>query len=72
VDHTDSSSTQAIGMNRRTSMLSAMIEKRSFGWIPCVSNGATGFPRHEINHIHKIIEDNRQFLLERWNEYFNP
>jgi hypothetical protein len=31
-----------------------------------------GFPRHEINHIHNIIENNQQFLLERWNEYFNP
>ena len=30
-----------------------------------------GFAPNEINKIDELINDNEQFLLERWNEFFN-
>jgi len=30
-----------------------------------------GFNRHEINYIRKIVEENRDFLMRKWDEYFN-
>lgn len=30
-----------------------------------------GFAAKEINEIEKLVVDNRQLLLERWNEFFN-
>jgi hypothetical protein len=30
-----------------------------------------GFPVTEINRIRKLIEDDSEFLLRSWNEYFN-
>ena len=30
-----------------------------------------GFTAKEINRIEKVVLDNQQFLLERWNEFFN-
>ncbi len=29
------------------------------------------FRSHELTELHDIIEDNRQFLLDKWNEYFS-
>jgi hypothetical protein len=29
-----------------------------------------GFRPHELTDIAKILEEHRDFLLERWNEYF--
>jgi hypothetical protein len=30
-----------------------------------------GFARKEINRIQQIVEENRQHLLEGWDDYFN-
>ncbi|MFL5342317.1 MAG: DUF4160 domain-containing protein [Gemmataceae bacterium] len=30
-----------------------------------------GFSRKDMNRVRKLIEDNRQFLLEAWNEFFH-
>ncbi|HWX41487.1 MAG TPA: DUF4160 domain-containing protein [Blastocatellia bacterium] len=30
-----------------------------------------GFSRMELNRIQKLIEQNRETLLRRWDEYFN-
>ncbi len=29
-----------------------------------------GFSRNEIGRIHKMIEENRENIVEAWNEYF--
>jgi len=30
-----------------------------------------GFSSQELNKISKIIEENKQLFIEKWNEYFN-
>ncbi len=30
-----------------------------------------GFSSQELNKISKIIEDNKQLFITKWNEYFN-
>jgi hypothetical protein len=30
-----------------------------------------GFSRKEINRITKLVEENQELLLRKWNEYFN-
>lgn len=30
-----------------------------------------GFGRNEVNKIQKLVEKNREILLEAWNDYFN-
>ncbi len=30
-----------------------------------------GFSRTEINRLEKLVVENREHLLESWNEYFN-
>lgn len=30
-----------------------------------------GFGSKELNELHKMISQNRQHLLDRWNEYFS-
>ncbi len=32
---------------------------------------SSGFSAREINRIEKIVLEHQQFLLERWNEFFN-
>jgi len=40
-------------------------------WLdPIALQKAGGFGRTELNRIAKLIDDNREFLLERWHEYF--
>jgi hypothetical protein len=29
-----------------------------------------GFRQHELNIVRRLIEENREFLLEKWSEYF--
>lgn len=29
-----------------------------------------GFRRHELNEIARLLEENQQAILNRWNEYF--
>jgi hypothetical protein len=31
---------------------------------------STGFPSHEINSVRRLVEDNVDRLLEKWNEFF--
>jgi hypothetical protein len=41
-------------------------------WLEPVSQDKNrGFKEHELNSIAKLVEDNRETLLEAWNEYFN-
>jgi hypothetical protein len=28
------------------------------------------FSAHELNRIHRLVEENREYLLERWDEFF--
>ena len=30
----------------------------------------TGFRRHELNELARLLEENRQLLLNSWHEYF--
>ncbi|HRQ42484.1 MAG TPA: DUF4160 domain-containing protein [Chloroflexota bacterium] len=30
-----------------------------------------GFSRQEINHIQRLVEENREILLREWDEHFN-
>ena len=40
-------------------------------WLePLVMEKAGGFRPHELNAIGKLVEENRLFLLEQWNEHF--
>ena len=32
---------------------------------------SSGFSRQEINNIQSIVEQHRQQILERWNEFFH-
>lgn len=32
--------------------------------------GNWGFARHELNRVRRLVEDNRERLLERWHEHF--
>ena len=41
-------------------------------WLdPVRLQSSTGYARHELNKIDKIIGENQQHLLGSWNEYFN-
>lgn len=30
-----------------------------------------GFRRNELNRVQRIVEENDQYLLDRWNEFFS-
>lgn len=46
--------------------------KKAKFWLTPVRLHKSGrFTRHEINQIHKIVEENQQTLLGKWDEYFN-
>jgi len=41
-------------------------------WLdPVVLDKAGGYKSHELNEIGKLVRDHRDFLLERWHEYFS-
>ena len=41
-------------------------------WLkPVVYAGSTGFSAHELIKLNKLVEENRQMLLEAWNEFFS-
>ncbi len=41
-------------------------------WIdPVVLEKAGGFNSAELNRIGKLVQENRQYLLERWYEFFS-
>jgi hypothetical protein len=40
-------------------------------WLdPIRLQSSGGFNRLELRHVYSIIEENREFLMEAWNEYF--
>ncbi len=40
-------------------------------WLdPIRLQNSGGFNRLELRHVYGIIEENREFLMEAWNEYF--
>ncbi len=40
-------------------------------WLdPVTLEKAGGFRPHELNEIGGMVKEHREFLLERWNEYF--
>jgi hypothetical protein len=40
-------------------------------WLdPIRLQNSGGFNRLELRHVYSIIEENREFLMEAWNEYF--
>jgi len=40
-------------------------------WLePITLAEARGFRAHELTEIRRIVEENRQFFLEKWYEYF--
>lgn len=41
-------------------------------WLdPVQLEKAGGFKAQELNRIGKLVQDNQQFLLERWHEHFS-
>jgi hypothetical protein len=40
-------------------------------WLnPVRLHSSGGFGRSEINRIQRLVEDNREYLLRSWNEFF--
>jgi hypothetical protein len=40
-------------------------------WLdPIRLQNSGGFNRLELRHVYSIVEENREFLMEAWNEYF--
>ncbi len=41
-------------------------------WLsPVIFVKSRGFRSNELTELHKIIEENHELLLEKWNEYFS-
>lgn len=41
-------------------------------WLdPLVLQNAGGFHRVELNKVARLVNENREYLLEAWNEFFN-
>ncbi|MBN1559528.1 DUF4160 domain-containing protein [candidate division KSB1 bacterium] len=51
------------------------VERESYTckfWLnPVVYCKSQGFNRHEINQIHKMVEEYKNDLLRKWHEYFD-
>lgn len=45
--------------------------KAKFWLDPVRLQNSGRFSRNELNHIQKLIEENQQMLLEKWNDYFS-
>lgn len=40
-------------------------------WLDPVQLAANyGFNAHEIHELERLVQENRQYLMERWHEYF--
>lgn len=46
-------------------------DKAKFWLEPVRLQSSGGFSRTEINRIQQAVEENREDLLRRWNEFFN-
>ena len=63
-----SSSGPATAMSRRTSTSSAMTAK--FWLNPARLQSAGGFRSAEINRLYRIVQEQEDECLRKWNEYF--
>ncbi len=45
--------------------------KAKFWLDPVRLQNSGGFNRKEISRIQRLIEENKEYLLKGWNEYFN-
>jgi Domain of unknown function (DUF4160) len=64
-------STPAIATNRSTSHVERDEHIAKFWLDPVILQSSGGFRRSEINRIQKLVEENQETLLERWNEFFS-
>jgi hypothetical protein len=44
--------------------------KAKFWLDPVRLQHSAGFNQNEINQIQRLVEENREFFLRRWNEFF--
>jgi hypothetical protein len=41
-------------------------------WLqPVQLASSTRLPAHELNGLNRLVEENKEHLLEAWNEYFS-
>lgn len=41
-------------------------------WLdPVATETNRGFKEHELNKIERLVEENREMLVEAWNDFFN-
>lgn len=45
--------------------------KAKFWLSPVRLQSSGGFSRGEINRIQRLVEENREYLLRSWNEFFS-
>lgn len=45
--------------------------KSKFWLDPVRLQNSGGYSRNEINRIQRLIEENQEMLLEKWNDYFS-
>jgi hypothetical protein len=45
--------------------------KAKFWLDPVMLQNSGGFTRNEINRIQKLVENKKEKLLRKWDEYFN-
>jgi len=45
--------------------------KAKFWLDPVMLQNSGGFSRNEINRIQKLVENKKEKLLRKWDEYFN-
>jgi hypothetical protein len=45
--------------------------KAKFWLSPVRLHSSGGFGRSEISHIQRLVEENREYLLRSWNEFFS-
>ena len=45
--------------------------KAKFWLNPVRLTNSGGFSRSEINRIQRLVEENREYLLRSWNEFFS-
>ena len=45
--------------------------KAKFWLHPVRLQSSGGFNRNEINRIQRLVEEHREYLLRRWNEFFS-
>ena len=59
--------TAAYSCETRSAIGKILVESNN----PIIQNKNRGFKDYELRTIAKLIEDNREILLEAWNDYFD-